>query len=150
MHFYPWQSITGTFYQTCSFCMMYISTCLYSSSRDPVIPCDCIFLLIFKSQVQAISDPYVVPSKVMNMISDMLYNNFSQELLRLPFIDFLHLLIPVKRTVTKICLYAFCAYCKILTRTQRQFCCNNSFQNVNLFQGNYILRNNLRIMQCAF
>ena len=88
MHFYPWQSITGTFCQTCSFCTMYISTCLYPSSQDPLISCDYIFLLKFKSQVHAISDPYVVPPEV--MISDMLYNNFSQKLLRLPFIDFLY------------------------------------------------------------
>lgn len=57
-------------------------------SQDPLVSCDYIFLLKFKSQVHAISDPYVVPPKV--MISDMLYNNFSQELLRLPFIDFLY------------------------------------------------------------
>lgn len=69
---------------------MYIFTAYILSFRTLRYLCNCVFLPGFESQVHITSDSYVVPSKVMNMISDTLYNNFSQELLTLPSIDFLY------------------------------------------------------------
>lgn len=42
---------------------------------------DCVFLLRFESQVHVISGLYIVPPKVMNMISDAFHSRLSQELL---------------------------------------------------------------------